>query len=133
MRHLGRALGELEEQAGVAGVAEQPDALAAGRREGGQVAQRRHILGLRVGGHTHPARRQDARHQTAPSGNSWSVFLTSARKRSASAPSTTRWSYDIEIIPIMRIAMVSVRSGGGNVITLGRFSIVPTPRIATCG
>src|SRR6266581_2923621 len=124
MRHLRRALGELEEQ---------PDALAAGRREAGQLAQRRHILGLRVGGYAHPARRQDARHQTAPSGNSWSAFLTSARKRSASAPSTTRWSYDIETIPITRIAMLSVRSGGGSVITLGRFSIVPTPRIATCG
>jgi hypothetical protein len=34
-------------------------------------------------------------------------------------------------MPMVRIAIVSVPSG--SVTTLGRFSIAPTPRMATCG
>src|SRR5262245_5186613 len=132
MRHLGRALGELDEQTRILGVAEQPDPLAPRLGELTQLAQRVHVLRLVLRGHAHSRGGQNFRHlHTAPSGNSCSSFLTSARNLSASAPSTTRWSYDIVSIPIVRIAIESVPSGP--VTTLGRFSIAPTPRIATCG
>ena len=49
-------------------------------------------------------------------------------KRSASAPSTTLWSKEHEKYAQVRIAIVS--SPSGPVMTLGRFSMAPSPRIA---
>src|SRR6267143_1904660 len=132
VRHLGGALRELDEQPRIFGVAVQPDPLPACLGELAELPQRIHVLRLILRGHAHARGSQDFRHaHTAPSGNSCSSFLTSARNLSASAPSTTRWSYDIVSIPIVRMAMDSVPSAA--VTTLGRFSIAPTPRIATCG
>src|SRR6267143_5201525 len=124
--------GEFDEQARVLGIPVQPDALPARFGKLAQLAERVHVFRLVLRSDAHARRGQDLGHaHTAPSGNSCSIFLRSARNLSASAPSTTRWSYDIVSIPIVRMAMDSVPSAA--VTTLGRFSIAPTPRIATCG
>src|SRR5206468_7357569 len=91
VRHLGRTLGEFDEQPRVLRVAEQPDTLAARFGELAQLTQRVDVLGLVLAGHAHARSGQDFRHaHTAPSGNSCNSFFTSARNLSASAPSTTR-------------------------------------------
>src|ERR1044071_9113338 len=132
MGHLRLALRELDEQPRVLRVAEDPDALSARVGELRQLAQGGEVVELVRGGDPHAGRRPHpwARY-TSCSGKSCSVALTAARNLSASAPSTTRWSYDIVNMPIDRIAIASEPSSC--VIPLGRFSIVPTPRIATCG
>src|SRR5439155_6439136 len=132
MRHLRRALRELDEEPWILRVAKQPDSLAARLGELAELAQRAHVFRLVLRWHAHARRGQDFGHaHTAPSGNSCSICLTSARNLSASAPSTIRWSYDIVSMPIVRMAIDSVPSDP--VTTLGRFSIAPTPRMATCG
>src|SRR5437879_774819 len=129
---FGGTLGEFDEQARVLRVPEQPDALPPRFRKLAQLAERVHVFRLVLRGDAHSRRGQDFGHaHTAPSGNSCSSVLTSARNLSASAPSTTRWSYDIVSMPIVRMAIDSVPSDPAT--TLGRFSIAPTPRMATCG
>src|SRR5207245_9601703 len=91
MRHLGRAFGELGEQLRILRVAEQPDALTARFGELTQLPQGCEVVGLVRGSDAHPCHGQHLGHgYTDPSGNASSVPLTSARNRSASAPSTTR-------------------------------------------
>src|ERR1051325_415334 len=132
MRHLRRAFGELGEQLRILRVAEQPDALAPRFGELTQLPQGREVVGLVRRADAHACHGQHLGHgYIAPSGNASSVPLTSARNGSAPRPSTMRWSYDMDSTPMVRMAIVSVPSG--SVTTLGRFSITPTPRMATCG
>src|SRR5215831_154833 len=73
-----------------------------------------------------------ARHgQSTVSGKVSRLRFTKLMNLSASAPSTTRWSNERERYEQVRIASMS--SPSGPVSTLGRFSIAPTQRIATCG
>src|SRR5262245_53558474 len=73
-----------------------------------------------------------ARHgQSTVSGKVSRLRFTKLMNLSASAPSTTRWSNERERYEQVRMASMS--SPSGPVSTLGRFSIAPTQRIATCG
>src|SRR5215467_14559021 len=73
-----------------------------------------------------------ARHgQSTVSGKVSRLRFTKLMNVSASAPSTTRWSNERERYEQVRMASMS--SPSGPVSTLGRFSIAPTQRIATCG
>src|SRR5262245_20425705 len=79
-----------------------------------------------------PMNRKSPSHdQSTFSGNVSIACLTKDMNRSASAPSTIRWSNDNEKYAHVLMAMTS--SPSTPVITFGRFSIAPTQRMATCG
>ncbi len=126
--------GELEPLLRVLLGAEQPEVVSARFEKRAKARHNGQPLGLSRSAGPAPAQRSGygaSPGQTELSGNSCSVFFTSDMKRSASAPSTIRWSKASDSIPWSGWRWC--RCHPGRVITAGCFSMVPTQRMATCG
>src|SRR5688500_6569084 len=123
-------LGELDEGAREACLLAHPELAIRARVVVAALVQPLKVFVALVRRHDRSLERERPRHQTA-SGKVSSVFLTNARNWSATAPAMMRWSNEIEKKAQVRMAIVSSPSGPAT--TFGRFSIAPTPRIATWG